>query len=260
MLSNNTINEIKGGLNANYYTLEPIAGWGTTGSRRPPDTAKILFGVFSGREIEGGAPRSRSPATRLARRPTTPQRTGEHNYQIRDDFTTAFELGGRHDVKMGGDFIKYTMSQGWCNVCDGLFTSTSRAAGQPRAAAARLARCVHLELDRDVAAVPRLQRDHRQHVVFGAPRDLRGVVPGRLEGRQQADAEHGRSLRPRSRRAGRVREVPAVAVRQASDRQEQPRAAARLRVLRSTTSRSSAADGACSSPSSKTTRCTSRTS
>jgi hypothetical protein len=28
---------------------------------------------------------------------------------------------------MGGDFIKYTMSQGWCNVCDGLFTSNSRA-------------------------------------------------------------------------------------------------------------------------------------
>src|SRR5258705_1773110 len=56
VLNNNTINEIKGGLASNFYTLEPISGWGLTGSRRPPDTAKILFNVFSGREIEGGSP------------------------------------------------------------------------------------------------------------------------------------------------------------------------------------------------------------
>ena len=71
VLSNNTVNEIKGGLTSNYYTLEPLAGWGTTGSRRPPGTAKILVGVTSGREIEGGAPAITSPATRSARRPTT---------------------------------------------------------------------------------------------------------------------------------------------------------------------------------------------
>ena len=53
VLTNNTINEIKGGLNGNFYTLEPIAGWGETGARRPPDTEKILFDVFSGREIQG---------------------------------------------------------------------------------------------------------------------------------------------------------------------------------------------------------------
>ena len=29
VLSNNTVNEIKGGLASNYYTLEPLAGWGT---------------------------------------------------------------------------------------------------------------------------------------------------------------------------------------------------------------------------------------
>ena len=27
-------------------------------------------------------------------------------------------------MKIGGDFIKYTMSQGWCNGCDGRYTST----------------------------------------------------------------------------------------------------------------------------------------
>ena len=123
VLNNNTINEVKGGLASNFYTLEPISGWGTTGSRRPPDTDKILFDVFSGREIQGGAPGITFSGYTIGSPTNTPQRTGEHNYQIRDDFTTAFELGGRHDVKMGGDFIKYAMAQGWCNVCDGLFTS-----------------------------------------------------------------------------------------------------------------------------------------
>jgi hypothetical protein len=124
VLSNNTINEIKGGLASNFYTLEPLAGWGLTGSRRPPDTAKILFDVFSGREIEGGAPSILFSGYTIGSPTNNPQRTGEHNYQLRDDFTTAYELGGRHDVKIGGDFIHYTMSQGWCNFCDGQFTST----------------------------------------------------------------------------------------------------------------------------------------
>ena len=127
VLSNSTINEIKGGLASNYYTLEPVAGWGTAGNRRPPGTAPILVGVFSGREIQGGQPGISFAGYTVGPPTNTPQRTGEHNYQIRDDFTTAYELGGRHDVKIGGDFIKYSMSQGWCNVCDGLFTSTQRA-------------------------------------------------------------------------------------------------------------------------------------
>ena len=125
VLNNNTINEIKGGLNANYYTLEPLAGWGTTGARRPPETARILEGVTSGREIEGGAPSILFSGYTIGSPTNNPQRTGERNYQIRDDFSTAFELGGRHDVKLGADFIKYSMAQGWCNFCDGQFTSTS---------------------------------------------------------------------------------------------------------------------------------------
>src|SRR5882672_1696265 len=91
VLSNSTINEIKGGLAANFYTLEPISGWGTTGSRRPPNTDKILFDVFSGREIQGGAPGITFAGYTIGSPTNTPQRTGEHNFQFRDDFTTAYE-------------------------------------------------------------------------------------------------------------------------------------------------------------------------
>ena len=127
VLSNNTVNEIKGGLNANYYTLEPLAGWGTTGSMRPPGTAQILVGVTSGREITGGTPRISFSGYTIGSPGNNPQRTGEHNIQLRDDFSSAYEMGGRHDVKMGVDFIKYTMAQGWCNNCDGGYSSTQRA-------------------------------------------------------------------------------------------------------------------------------------
>jgi len=126
VISNNTVNEFKGGLNANFYTLEPIAGWGTTGSMRPPGTASILEGVFSGREITGGTPLLQFSGYTVGSPNNNPQRTGEHNYQVRDDFSTAYQLGGRHDVKIGGDAIKYTMAQGWCNGCDGRYTSTAR--------------------------------------------------------------------------------------------------------------------------------------
>ena len=64
VLSNNTINEIKGGLNANFYTLEPIAGWGTTGSRRPPE--------------HRADPRRRVQRTRDRGRHAAPQLLGLH--------------------------------------------------------------------------------------------------------------------------------------------------------------------------------------
>jgi hypothetical protein len=129
VISNNTVNEIKGGLASNFYTLEPLAGWGTTGSMRPPGTATILEGVFSGREITGGTPGIAFSGYTIGSPNNNPQRTGEHNYSIRDDFSTAYQMAGRHDVKIGGDATKYTMAQGWCNGCDGRYSSNQRAPG-----------------------------------------------------------------------------------------------------------------------------------
>jgi len=126
VLSNKTVNQIKGGVNENFYTLEPVAGYSTTPNQRPPGTPEIFEGVFAGRAVPGGTPRINFAGYSIGAATNTPQRTGEKNYQIRDDLTTAFELGGRHDVKLGVDFIRYTMPQNWCNQCDGTFTSNSR--------------------------------------------------------------------------------------------------------------------------------------
>jgi hypothetical protein len=126
VISNSTVNEINAGLNNNYYTLDPLAGWGTSGDRRPPGTAQILVGVTSGAEIPGGTPLLSFAGYTVGSPGNNPQRTGEHNYQGRDDLTTAYHLGGRHDVKIGADITLYKMAQGWCNGCDGHYTSTAK--------------------------------------------------------------------------------------------------------------------------------------
>jgi hypothetical protein len=126
VLNSNSVNEIKGGVNTNYYTLEPVAGFSNVTNRRPPSSPQVLEGVFGGRAIEGGTPLISFSGYTIGSAGNTPQRTGEKNYQIRDDFTSAYQLGGRHDVKIGVEFIRYTMPQNWCNICDGQFTSNSR--------------------------------------------------------------------------------------------------------------------------------------
>ncbi len=124
VLSSKSVNQVKGGVAALYFTLEPRAGWGTTGNRRPPGTAPIYEGVFGGREIQGGTPLLQFSGYTIGSAGNTPQRTGEKIYSLRDDLTTSYGLGGRHDVKTGGEWIHYTMAQGWCNACDGTFRST----------------------------------------------------------------------------------------------------------------------------------------
>ena len=126
VLNSRSINQIKGGAATLYFTLEPQAGWGMTGNRRPPGTASIYENVFDGREIQGGTPLLNFSGYTVGSAGNTPQRTGEKIYSFRDDFATSFDLGGRHDVKLGGEYIRYTMAQGWCNACDGTFRSTAR--------------------------------------------------------------------------------------------------------------------------------------
>ncbi len=125
VISNSTLNQIKGGMNSLYFTLEPVAGYSTTANRRPPYAPPVYEGVFSGREIEGGTPRLNFSGYAIGPATNTPQRTGEQIFSIRDDLTTSFSLGGRHDVRFGGEYIRYKMSQNWCNVCDGVFASNA---------------------------------------------------------------------------------------------------------------------------------------
>lgn len=130
VISNNSINQLKGGVIQNFFTLEPVAGDSRTSTRRIAFAPGIFEGIAgdgatSGREILGGTQRFDFAGYSIGSATNTPQRTGEKNWQIRDDFTTSYNLGGRHDVKFGGEFIRYSMPQSWCNICSGRFTSNA---------------------------------------------------------------------------------------------------------------------------------------
>ncbi|MBI2188510.1 MAG: TonB-dependent receptor [Acidobacteria bacterium] len=38
---------------------------------------------------------------------------------VRDDFTTSYDWGGRHDVRIGGEYFRFAVDFGWCNRCMG---------------------------------------------------------------------------------------------------------------------------------------------
>jgi hypothetical protein len=49
----------------------------------------------------------------------TPQWYTQNSYSIRDDFTRLFTRGGRHELKVGGEFIYQDLPWMFCNVCNG---------------------------------------------------------------------------------------------------------------------------------------------
>jgi hypothetical protein len=119
VLSGSSVNEVRVGLNENYFTLEPVATWGSSIPSRIP---VILEGITEGRRLPPAVPRLNFTGYSLGSATNTPQRTGERNYQFRDDFTTSWNWRGRHDVKFGGEFIRYTMPQSWSNIGTGQYT------------------------------------------------------------------------------------------------------------------------------------------
>ena len=43
----------------------------------------------------------------------------QYTQTVRDDYTTAYDWGGRHDVKFGGEYFRFKVDFGWCNRCMG---------------------------------------------------------------------------------------------------------------------------------------------
>jgi hypothetical protein len=43
----------------------------------------------------------------------------QHTQTVRDDYTTSYDWGGRHDVKLGGEYFRFQNDFRWCNRCMG---------------------------------------------------------------------------------------------------------------------------------------------
>ncbi|MGH9253814.1 MAG: TonB-dependent receptor domain-containing protein, partial [Vicinamibacterales bacterium] len=111
VLGNRAFNETKVGWAANRWLLEPNVKWtGTTGlanARNPVANQSQLPPVITlrGFNIGGGT--------------NYPQYIGQDVYSLRDDFTFSANMGGRHDVRVGGEYLKYLMWHDWCNFLRG---------------------------------------------------------------------------------------------------------------------------------------------
>ena len=78
----------------------------------------------------GGSPRIQLSGYNIGTPTNLPQIIGQRTWQIRDDFTWMFEAGGRHDVRMGGEFLEHNFHFDWCSFCNGFLQANSGGAAR----------------------------------------------------------------------------------------------------------------------------------
>jgi len=136
VLSNNKVNEIKGGFYLYDWDIEGLTsykggvipnypgGYPIVSSHTLPKGAVTGAG---GSATLGGSPRIQVRGYTLGTPTNLPQLIGQRTMQIRDDFTASYDAGGRHDVRMGGEFLEHNFHFHWCSFCNGGLTATSGA-------------------------------------------------------------------------------------------------------------------------------------
>jgi hypothetical protein len=109
VLSNRALNEIKVGYSYAHWLQEPLSRW----SNHPQAPAGISAGNpiirFRGFQIAGSALHPRIWEQKV----TT----------IRDDFTLSYDAKGRHDLKIGGEYLHSQSLSTNCNNCMGIYVA-----------------------------------------------------------------------------------------------------------------------------------------
>ncbi len=95
VLSNRAFNELKAGWAANRWQMEPNVPWNSStlnGARNPLANERQYPPVITlrGFNIGGGT--------------NFPQFIGQDVYTLRDDFSFSVNKGGRHDIRLGGEY------------------------------------------------------------------------------------------------------------------------------------------------------------
>ena len=105
VLGNRALNEIRVGFNSHYYKT------GNYTSR--PDHPQAAEGIVFGH------PRITFRSFQIGGNVRTPQNSSADVYQFRDDLTLSFNKGGRHDVKLGGEYLYAVNAAFSCLYCMG---------------------------------------------------------------------------------------------------------------------------------------------
>jgi hypothetical protein len=93
VLGDSVVNEIRGGWQSMYYTRENYTSW--------PSHPAASQGITT------GSPRIKFKGFAISGNSNQPQYLGHNYYPIRDDLAFSFTASGRHDIKMGGEYIYY---------------------------------------------------------------------------------------------------------------------------------------------------------
>jgi hypothetical protein len=140
VLSNNKVNEIKAG----YYLYDwDITSLGSFRGGPPPNYPGGTYPIVSDHTTPdgsvlgggksatlGGTPRIQLSGYNIGTPTNLPQVIGQKTWQIRDDFTASLERWGRHDMRMGGEFLKHNFHFDWCSFCNGMLQATTGGAAR----------------------------------------------------------------------------------------------------------------------------------
>jgi hypothetical protein len=110
VVSARTVNEIKGGLTDYERQDQPAVRWkGEDFPYHPTLHGTSMIILLRGYTI--GADN---------------QNIFQDTQSIRDDLTTSYDWGGRHDVKIGGEYLRFGNQFKWCLRCNGVIDATAQ--------------------------------------------------------------------------------------------------------------------------------------
>jgi Carboxypeptidase regulatory-like domain/TonB dependent receptor-like, beta-barrel len=109
VISARTLNEIRGGFTDYERQDQPIVRWkGGDFPYHPTLHGSSVIVMLRGYTI--GADN---------------QNIFQDTRSIRDDLTTSYDWGGRHDVKLGGEYVRFHNQFKWCLRCNGVIDATT---------------------------------------------------------------------------------------------------------------------------------------
>ena len=109
VLSDRAVNEVRGGYAYIRYYDENWTEW-----PQHPQAAK---------GITRGSPRITFNGFTIGGNANSPRDQVQYVYSLRDDFTTSFNTGGRHDIKVGGELVLLRHAAGLCRQCMGVINA-----------------------------------------------------------------------------------------------------------------------------------------
>jgi hypothetical protein len=122
VISNTTLNEVRAAFSAFHYGNQNLGFtpnfqcWIDNARTQPCNVPGGL----------AGAPRITFQGFSVGGNSNGPQDTSQNLYTIRDDFTTSYDLGGRHNLKAGGEFLYMVQGSGNCRRCSMVVTANLR--------------------------------------------------------------------------------------------------------------------------------------